>query len=385
MEEFFNSFQNWFLAVKKDKLKNQKIDDIDNITNGVITLDENKSYVNWIKNNFSSTLPTTKHKTIPLVGGYITYSLSEELQLQINPKAQETLEKVTIDPIATRLPYDQVINIINTVLLKQKSFIKLSKDGTHYEHIKDGKVYKRYKRVTDIIDAKGYDLEIFSELDRNNAFELKEDPDTGQSYFIINDENLTEKTRDYLYNEDGSHVQNRFMGTNIKQMLNLKVSTEVGTAMDTIFRDFFNGYIKNFEEYSEDLKFPPFANQEIFNEYLTSLEKLQDYFNENNLEVITEEIRLYSEVLGIAGTIDMLTVNRDTGEIGMIDLKTKKHLKYWAKGFDNSISGQNKTSKQLSAYRIMVHNQNNLLVESVRALIGKTKRYCNSLQLQLQH
>ena len=370
-EDFIKKIDNWFLNLSKINNNNGTFNDVVNIENNVVEIKE-KNTKQWIIDNFNSHLVLGKYNTVPMLGGYITYSIPNDIELMLNPKKQEILEKVIIDPIAKRLPYEQVINIINTVLLKQKSFIKLSKDGTHYEHIKDGKVYKRYKRVTDIIDAKGFDLDIFSELDRNNAFELKEDPDTGQSYFIINDENLIEKTREYLYNEDGSHAQNYYMGTNIKQMLNLKVSTEVGTAMDTIFRDFFNGDVKNFEEYSENLNFPPFANQEIFTEYITSLKKLQQYFLDNNLEVITKEIRLYSEALGIAGTIDMLTVNKETGELGMIDLKTKKNLRYWAKGFDKSISAHDKTSKQLSVYRIIVHNQNNLLVESVKALIGKT-------------
>ena len=370
-EDFIKKIDNWFLNLNKTNNNNGQFNDVVKIENNVVKIEE-KNTNKWIIDNFSSHLVLGKYNTIPMLGGYITFNIPNDIELMINPKKQEILEKVIIDPIAKRLPYEQVINIINTVLLKQKSFIKLSKDGTHYEHIKDGKVHKRYKRVTDIIDAKGDDLKIFSELDRNNAFELKKDPDTGQSYFIINEDYVNLFTRDYLYNEDGSHVQNKYMDTNIKQMLNLKVATEVGTAMDIIFRDFFNDGVKSFEEYSENLNYPPFANQEVFNEYITSLKKLQQYFSTNNLEVITQEIRLYSEALGIAGTIDMLTVNRDTGEIGMIDLKTKKNLRYWAKGFENGISAHNKTSKQLSAYRIMVHNQNNLLVENIRALIGKT-------------
>lgn len=366
-EDFLNKIDNWFLNLSKTNNNNGKFNDVKSIENNVVNVKEINTK-DYIIQNFYSHLVLGKYNTLPILGGYITFSIPSEIELQINPRKQETLEKVNIEPIAKRLPYDQVINIIKNVLLKQKEFIVISKeDPSYYEHIKDGKVIARYNRVTDIIDVKDTDLQIFSKLDRTNSFKLNTDPETGKVYYTIDRSQLTEKEKEFL-----DQKAEFYTGTEEEKIINLKTATEVGTVMDTILRDYFNGNIKTFSEYTNDLNFEPFANEGLFNEYINSLDRLQNYFNTNNLEVITDEIRLYSEEYGIAGTIDMLTVNRDTGEIGIIDLKTKKNLRYWMKGFRDVPSNFEKYSKQLSMYRIMLHNQNKLLAESLNVLVAKT-------------
>ena len=143
-------------------------------------------------------------------------------------------------------------------------------------------------------------------------------------------------------------------------------SSNIGNSVDEYVRDFFNGSLR------EPAAYPhlPAELQQMLSEQLQAIE---EQFLANGEKVIAKDVVLFQETetndpeaIGVAGTVDLLTVDKD-GNFRIYDMKTIRNAvdggkvkidkdgnaTYGAKGRDL----QSKHQKQLSTYRLMLQNQ----------------------------
>jgi len=158
----------------------------------------------------------------------------------------------------------------------------------------------------------------------------------------------------------------------------LKTSAKIGTALDRITRDFFDGKLESHDVYKTH------ESYEEYSDFIKELIKLSVNFSNKGETVVTDEILLYNDELGIAGTVDLLTVDND-GNVRIYDLKAKrsglanvdktyKNGKVVPKGTDGILTGREEWQQQLSIYRILLNNTHGILaVDTVILPIQITK------------
>lgn len=165
----------------------------------------------------------------------------------------------------------------------------------------------------------------------------------------------------------------------------------IGNKGDDLVRDFFDNNLKSLANYdlSSDVEMSKFLSQ---------LETLRQQFQKNNETVIANGIVLYDEKLGIAGTVDLLTVDSN-GNFRIYDMKTMrgnnfkdqivsytttgKQLnpisKYEFKGYYDKDKAQyirdlgkdsklEKHQKQLSMYRLLMNNTHGILAKQLAVI-----------------
>jgi hypothetical protein len=124
-----------------------------------------------------------------------------------------------------------------------------------------------------------------------------------------------------------------------KESFATKRATTVGRAIDTILRDVFAGRTPTKPDLLSAAAFKFITNQAtvIYN-------ALKD-----NYIINTDEIILWDEDAKIAGAIDMLLINKETGEVDIVDFKTSK----WYKKVKENILGY---SSEANGYVSMAEN-----------------------------
>ena len=141
----------------------------------------------------------------------------------------------------------------------------------------------------------------------------------------------------------------------------LNTANALGTQIDGFVRDFFDGTLKPLDDYK-------FADNAKLNSFLAQLQKLKDKFDANGETVYPKEITLYNDKLGVAGTIDLLTVDNDS-RVRIYDMKTMRKNMLVEKDtnevilYDSTEYGEttrSKHAKQLSLYRILLNNTHGL-------------------------
>ena len=166
------------------------------------------------------------------------------------------------------------------------------------------------------------------------------------------------------------------METGAKEKPLVQSSLNIGTKVDALIRDFFDE--------NSDLNSGLFAADKdnidpsvLFNyglgdaamvqEFLTSLQSLKEHFYFTGETVIPNDILLHSENLGIAGTVDLLTYDKQ-GNIRIYDVKsmrgnqlTKKYSGQTDVVYNGSYKG-NKSSRQkhidqLSTYALILKDK----------------------------
>jgi len=217
-------------------------------------------------------------------------------------------------------------------IVSNKEFIKLSEDGTQYVNSKTGKTYKR---VTTYISED----EFKDPMKKDESFEDYEKRLAALGY----------TDRD------------------IENKLIVASSQVIGTKVDGLVRDFFNGELKDLTSYDV-------ASQEDIESFVEDLKKVKAVMDARGEKVLANDVVLYDDKIGVAGTVDLLTYD-DQGNIRIYDMKTmrgnqftdtynsgenKGKTKYenaYGKGKD---SNKLKHQKQLSLYRILLNNTHNL-------------------------
>ena len=132
-----------------------------------------------------------------------------------------------------------------------------------------------------------------------------------------------------------------------------------------------------------------FEDDVSFNAFLGDLEELNTHFAISGEEVISEEITLFNDNLQVAGTVDIITVDK-YGNVKIYDMKTQRlkdpdHAgirkpadiddKTWGKSL------RQKWTEQLNLYRILANNTHQILADSL-TIIPITVDYPNEGQVE---
>jgi hypothetical protein len=154
----------------------------------------------------------------------------------------------------------------------------------------------------------------------------------------------------------------------------LKSAQTIGNKVDALVREVFSEEGVDLEKYYNNL-----APKEQVDAFYNELLELADWFEQRGETVITEDIILFDEELGIAGTVDMLTVDK-SGNYRIYDMKTMrgnnfnqgKYDQVWGADLNDfgndALSKQEKHRRQLSTYRILLAKKHNVLVKEVGIL-----------------
>ncbi len=157
-------------------------------------------------------------------------------------------------------------------------------------------------------------------------------------------------------------------------------STNIGNSVDEFTRDFFDGNLRAPEAY-------PHLPAKLQDGLRRQLQELEAQFIENGERVIAKDVVLFndmevsdSEAAGVAGTVDLLTVDKD-GNFRIYDMKTMRNARstkkvepirkagyavvrsgkaMYGKGdkrFNGGPTKQEAHQLQLSTYRLMLMNQ----------------------------
>ena len=147
-------------------------------------------------------------------------------------------------------------------------------------------------------------------------------------------------------------------------------SSNIGNSVDEFTRDFFDGALRSPEAY-------PHISEEIQAALAQELSALEAQFVSKGEKVIAKDVVLFNDMdvsnldasaSGVAGTVDLLTVDKD-GNFRIYDMKTIRNaieggrLRAGKKGLDYNRRNkrgkelEQKHQKQLSTYRMMLMNQ----------------------------
>lgn len=144
-------------------------------------------------------------------------------------------------------------------------------------------------------------------------------------------------------------------------------SLEIGDKTDKLVRDFFSDELKPLSSYG-------LADDKVINEFLAQLQAIKDNFKKRGDTVIAKNIVLYDDKNGVAGTVDLITYDRD-GNVRIYDMKTMR-----GNNFIDSYSGEDvpkydstrygktkrqKHAEQLSLYGILLYNTHGIQVASL--------------------
>jgi hypothetical protein len=148
----------------------------------------------------------------------------------------------------------------------------------------------------------------------------------------------------------------------------LSNASAIGTNIDTITRDFFEGKLKTNKEYKA------FKEDTQFSLFVEELQELKSKFDETNETVIGDDILLYDDTTldkdgnGVAGTVDLLTVDKK-GVVRIYDLKTKRSgIKNVDVSYEGGKTYMEKWTLQLSLYRILLYNTHNILASDLQII-----------------
>jgi len=139
----------------------------------------------------------------------------------------------------------------------------------------------------------------------------------------------------------------------------------IGSEVDQACRDFFVDGEKNISPfmYCKHMQFRAYeqliADLKVFNEKYAS-----EWY------IFADRVFLFSLSLGVAGEVDLLLVNKETGAIWIIDMKTSRG---GTKSFDkrykkNEPTKMEKYTLQLNTYRIMAEEMSRLQVHNISIL-----------------
>ena len=191
------------------------------------------------------------------------------------------------------------------------------------------------------------------------------------SYYNTNTKKIYKRATDVNKKEEGSGNEG------IK-----KTAQGLGNKVDKIYRDFFSPNRKNKALDYKDYNIVTEKNKKEFDNFIKQLETLKKGFDERGEKVYANNIVLYNDEIGVAGTVDVLTID-NFGNFRIYDVKTmrgnqfkesykdeketddkgKKVTKYYSTKYGKS--NYESHSDQLSIYRILLNNTHGVLAKSI--------------------
>ena len=168
---------------------------------------------------------------------------------------------------------------------------------TAYEEFAKG-IKKEVKYDNEVVDVKP----IIAQLKKNkDKLKLTKD----EKHYVDDDGKLYQRVTSYIQKEE--IVENEM----------LKSASVIGTAFDTMIRDFFNQNHKFNEKDYDVIKGDEKAK------FIKQMTELREDFKKKGETVVSEDILLFDKELGIAGTVDILTYDK-LGNFRIYDMKTMK-------------------------------------------------------------
>ena len=348
IEKKIEGYKNYALQLNLDSQSlGSEINDIISIENNKVETQE-KDYNDFVKENFSSPFVVNAEGQVPLLGGYYTFSVSDLNNLKRNKRIIKGNTSLKNSSVANS------IVVLDQIVARSENFI-LSPDKKTYIQLDENRnVIRTYNRVTDVISEPSETL--------NNLREVEE-----QEAFVFNDDGTISIDRNKLKSSylldllDNPIDKNN--NTEEDAILRIKTGAVIGTTFDEIFRDYFSeDGPKLYKDFIANSEFKKNAIKR--SAYKNAIDAIEIWAEENISEdekVYSEGMLVYNDELGIAGTLDLLTINKKTGEIKIWDMKTKRAgSKFFDSGFEGSESDASKFSKQLSTYNILLNNTDGL-------------------------
>lgn len=139
----------------------------------------------------------------------------------------------------------------------------------------------------------------------------------------------------------------------------------IGSMVDQCVRDFF---VEGLDQMSAFM----YCNHMQFRAYEQLIADLEE-FKEKHGEtwhVFADRVFLFSLSLGVAGEVDLLLVNKDTGEIWIVDMKTSRGgtASFNKRYKKNEPTKLEKYSLQLNTYRFMAEEMSGLQIKRLSIL-----------------
>lgn len=159
----------------------------------------------------------------------------------------------------------------------------------------------------------------------------------------------------------------------------VKSAQIIGTKIDVFVRDFFAGKLKNFDSYE-------LASEYVMEGFLEQLKQLKETFDNRGETVISEDIVLFNDEYNVAGTVDLLTYDKD-GVIRIYDMKTmrgnqlkdvhksgvnKGKIKYFYSYHEKGDSNAVKHTKQMSVYGLTSNKTHGTDIKDIFVLAFET-------------
>lgn len=179
---------------------------------------------------------------------------------------------------------------------------------------------------------------------------------------------LTEDERFYVNTRTGKKYTrvSHFLDPEVEATELMTTASELGNKVDRVVRDFFSGRTP-VNDFAPDYDFMQFVEE---------LGKIKKVMDERGEIVIAEDIVVYDDALGIAGTIDLLTYDKDNN-VRIYDIKSMRGNNF-AESYNEDVSkydttkyGKSKRQKhteQLSMYRMLLNNTNGILANTIAIL-----------------
>jgi len=197
----------------------------------------------------------------------------------------------------------------------------------------------------------------------------------------------------------------------------LTSANKIGTATDKLVRDILSGTI-NQNSNDSDLEKYNLSDVDTVRQFINQITEFKKELEERGETILANDIVLYNEKLGVAGTVDVLTYTSD-GKFKIYDMKTMRgnHVtqtqnlydekgniveegvsKYDAKSTyseefgvaikdDSKDSRREKHQKQLSLYRILLANTHGVIateLEVIPIVVNYEKGETTTTELSLQ-
>ena len=229
-----------------------------------------------------------------------------------------------------------------------------------------------------------------SEKSKNIIKEVKEKLKVLNEKTLIVSEN---NSNVYIDKDNPEITYDRVSTLTGKKSFTNNEAADRGTLIDTLLRQFIDGKIKSLEEFkkayedenlNESLPFSDTFIEKTYNTFKSLVE------NNPNMEFISTVRTLWGEIDGkrIAGTIDLLGIDTNTGKVFIIDLKTSTLNRVDRYNMtDDKYGYKNSDSIQQSAYAELLRQRTGISVNNIYLLplqVNKSNDTYTDIQVNRQ-
>jgi hypothetical protein len=276
------------------------------------------------------------------------------------------------------VPINRTVQAVIDEVKENATFITLSPDGKTYVNQRTGKTYNRVTSlVSDTKDTNAL-LESASHIGTNldrivrDFFEGKtvKWEDYNNRVAVTKENQFNLKAGDDLVDAGGSKYKVVFVNKT-KKSVTIKGDKVSGTG-DLSTGEYF-------------LVSPMVSEKASFDSFVEQLKELQKDFDSRHEQVLSSGIILYNDEMGLAGTVDIMTVDNQ-GVVRIYDMKTMRKNQFSAQAVstedtsvydyvypDSTLSNRGKHTAQLSLYRMLLANTHGLVAQGLTIIPIKVK------------